>query len=85
MKKILAAICCVLCMHSFSQPPMEVSSSHHKFTGEKVLLKAIAVIVNPEANKKIPIRKVNICPLEPPFSAQSPFIDQTKVKFNYIF
>ena len=59
MKKLLALICCVLCLHSFSQSPIETEQTSKKLSGEKVLIKMITVIVNPHANKKLPVRTMN--------------------------
>ena len=63
MKKLLAAGCCVICFQSFSQvsPSSEIASD-----GKRVLIKAIAGIVNNEANRKLPPRRVHIPNLESP-------------------
>jgi hypothetical protein len=53
-------------MHSFSQSPLDVRISTQKIPGEKVLIKALAVIVNPEGNKKSPTRKINLSSTECP-------------------
>jgi hypothetical protein len=58
MKKLLSIGCCILYAHSFSKVPIESSSSTANDT--KVLIKAIAVIMNPEGNKKTPVRTINI-------------------------
>jgi len=67
MKELVSMICCVLCMRSISQPPIDAEANAQKASGEKVLIKALAVIVNPESNKKVPGKTVNIysseCPL----------------------
>jgi hypothetical protein len=65
MKKLLSAYCSVLCFQSISQPPIETGNSQ-KASGEKVLMKAIAVFVNPESNKKAPVKTVNIFSVESP-------------------
>ena len=57
MKKLLSIACCVLYAHSFSKAPTD---SAPKTTDAKVLIKAIAVIMNPEGNKKAPIKTVTI-------------------------
>jgi hypothetical protein len=65
MKKILAAGCSVLFLQSFSQ----VSSSHDEMaeqSGRKVLIKAIAVIVNTDANRKAPPKRVHLPNMERP-------------------
>jgi len=64
MKKLLSVFCSVLCIHSISQSPIEVSTGSPKTSGEKVLMKAIAVIVNPEANKKTPVKTATISSTE---------------------
>jgi hypothetical protein len=56
MKKLLAAGCCVIALQSFSQ----VSSSGSVADGKKVLVKAVAGIVNNEANRKLPPRRIHI-------------------------
>ncbi|HYJ38108.1 MAG TPA: hypothetical protein VEV87_05805 [Chitinophagaceae bacterium] len=58
MKKLLSIACCVLYAHSFSKVPMESTTS--RTSDAKVLIKAIAVMMNPEGNKKTPIKTVNI-------------------------
>lgn len=66
MKKLLSACCSVLCIHSISQPPTDIGSSFQKAAGEKVLMKAIAVFVNPESDKKAPAKTVPIFSVECP-------------------
>jgi len=66
MKKLLSAYCSVLCFQSISQPPIETGSNSQKASGEKVLMKAIAVFVNPESNKKAPVKTVTIFSVESP-------------------
>jgi len=65
MKKLVAAYCCVLFFQTFSKVAPGNDSSE-KTTGKKVLVKAIAVIVNTEANKKHPTRKIFIASSELP-------------------
>jgi hypothetical protein len=67
MKKLLSVFCCVLYMHSIAQTPLEVSIVSQKTSGEKVLIKALAAIVNREGNKKTPYRKINLCSSESPW------------------
>ena len=64
MKKLLSAYCSVLCFQSISQP-LDTTNSQ-KASGEKVLMKAITVFVNPESNKKAPVKTVNIFSVECP-------------------
>jgi hypothetical protein len=64
MKKLLSIFCSVLCIHSVMQTPVETGSNSSKTSGEKGLMKAIAVIVNPEANKKSPAKTVAISSTE---------------------
>ena len=40
--------------------------AEEKSSGNKVLIKAIAVIVNTEANKKLPPKRVCVAASEPP-------------------
>jgi hypothetical protein len=65
MKKLLSVVCCVLYAHSFSKAPSE--SGAPKASDEKVLIKAIAVMMNPEGNKKSPIQTVATFSSEPLF------------------
>ena len=59
MKKLLAAACCVLALQSFLQVKPGTDTSV-KADGRRVLIKAIALIVNTEANRKMPPRQVYI-------------------------
>jgi len=67
MKKLVAAYCCILFLQTFSKVSPVIDSSE-KTTGKKVLVKAIAIIVNTEANKKLPVRKIFIASSELPLS-----------------
>ena len=58
MKKLLSVVCCVLYAHSFSKVPIE--SSTPRASDEKTLIKALAVMMNPEGSKKVPVRTVTI-------------------------
>jgi len=58
MKKLLAAGCCVMALQSFSQ--VNLTSGSSTSDGKRVLLKAIAGIVNNEANRKLPQKLANI-------------------------
>jgi hypothetical protein len=58
MKKLLAVVCCVLYAHSFSKAPIDSGAS--KNADAKVLIKAIVGIMNPEGNKKAPVRTVSV-------------------------
>jgi hypothetical protein len=53
-------------MHSFTQAPVETGAGSTKATGEKVLVKAISIIVNPEGSKKAPAKTIQISPDEYP-------------------
>jgi hypothetical protein len=65
MKKLLAAGCTILALQSFSQiAPMNDPAD--LLNGRKVLIKAIAVIVNSENNRKIPPKRIHIPNLESP-------------------
>ena len=46
------------------QTPAEVGGNSSKTSGEKNLMKALAVIVNPEANKKAPVKTISITSTE---------------------
>lgn len=64
MKRILSIICCIVCINSFSQSPINAEAGTPKTSGERVLIKAIAAIVNPEGNKKTPVKTTCVYSLE---------------------
>jgi hypothetical protein len=66
MKKLLAAGCCILAFQSFSQvsPCNEAADMQN---GRKVLIKAIAVIVNAETARKAPPKRTHIPNIESPW------------------
>lgn len=66
MKKLLSGFCCILYLHSFSQAPLDAGPTSPKTAGQKVLVRAIAVIVNPEGNKKAPDKTIQVSPKECP-------------------
>jgi hypothetical protein len=65
MKRILAAGCFILALNSLSHVKTGVDISSPT-DGRKVLIRAIAVIVNSEANRKIPAAKLYIPKIESP-------------------
>jgi hypothetical protein len=66
MKKLVAASCCIFFLQNFSKVSIGNEQAEEKSAGGKVLIKAIAVIVNTEANKKLPPRRVFVAAAEPP-------------------
>jgi hypothetical protein len=66
MKKLVTIICCFLQLRSFAQSPAEASNSSEKGAGEKILIKAIAGFVNPNGNKKGPVKTVTLSAAECP-------------------
>jgi hypothetical protein len=64
MKKLLSVFCFVLCVHSIMQTPADAGTGSSKTSGEKGLMRALAVIVNPEANKKSPAKTIAGTPTE---------------------
>jgi hypothetical protein len=66
MKKLVAAGCCIFFLQSFSKVSADSDGAEEKSAGNKVLIKAIAVIVNTEANKKLPPKRVFVAASEPP-------------------
>jgi hypothetical protein len=67
MKKLLSILCCVLYLQSLSQPAaLDLRTT--KAAGKKGLIKALAIIVNREGNKKSPVKKVNVTPSELPWA-----------------
>ncbi|HEY6503837.1 MAG TPA: hypothetical protein VIZ28_07685 [Chitinophagaceae bacterium] len=67
MKQLLAVFCCFLYMHSISHAPFDVFINAQKTSGEKVLIKALAVFVNREGNKKAPVKKISLPSSESPW------------------
>ena len=65
MKKLLAIGCCIIAFQSFSQIK-PVSGGTTPADGKRVLIKAIAVIVNTEAARKMPPRRIYIPNSESP-------------------
>lgn len=66
MKKLVAAGCCIFFLQSFSKVSADNYGADEKSAGNKVLIKAIAVIINTEANKKLPPKRVFVAASEPP-------------------
>jgi hypothetical protein len=60
MKETLSLFCCILYMHSISVASPDIKITPQKVSGEKVLVKALAAIVNREGKKKMPYRRVNL-------------------------
>jgi hypothetical protein len=60
MKQLLSLFCCMLYMHSITQVPFDIKITSTKTSGEKVLVKALAIFVNREGNKKGPVKKINV-------------------------
>ena len=57
MKKLLAAGSCILAFQSLSHVAVSQSDEDNP-TGKRTLIKAIAVIVNSEAARKVPEKKI---------------------------
>lgn len=66
MKKLVAAGCCIFFLQNFSKVSIGNELAEEKSAGNKVLIKAIAVIVNTEANKKLPPKRIFVAASEPP-------------------
>jgi len=66
MKKLLSISCCVFYMHSIGSVS-ELRMTSAKASGEKVLVKAVAAIVNRDEKKKTPFRRTNLCSSELPW------------------
>jgi hypothetical protein len=67
MKKLVAVFCSVLYMHSMGQSQVDVRITATKTSGEKVLVKALAAIVNREGKKRTPLKRMYISPSEYPW------------------
>jgi hypothetical protein len=65
MKKLVAAGCCIFLLHNFSKASSLANDL--KSNGHRTLIKAIAVIVNTESNKKLPAKKTFVASSEPPW------------------
>jgi hypothetical protein len=66
MKRLVAAWCCIIFLQSFAKVSTGDDTADQKASGRKVLVKAILAIVNTEANKKLPPRRICIASSEPP-------------------
>lgn len=66
MKKLVAAGCCIMFLQTFSKVSTGNDLAEEKATGQKVLVKAVAVIMNTGAYKKLPPRHIFIASSEPP-------------------
>jgi len=60
MKKLFAAFCCILFLRSFCRTSVNQVADPEKIAGQKVLVKAIAVFVNAEGNKKAPAKTIHV-------------------------
>ena len=67
MKKLLSIFCCVFYLHSIANTA-EIRVVSAKVSGERVLVKALAAIVNREEKKKTQTRRVNLCFSELPWA-----------------
>jgi hypothetical protein len=66
MKKLVAAGCCFLFLQNVSKVSTGNELAEQKASGQKVLIKAIAFMVNTEASKKLPAKRIFISAAEPP-------------------
>jgi hypothetical protein len=60
MKKLFAGFSCFLFLRSFSQSSVNQIANPEKAAGQKVLIKAIAGMVNAENNKKAPAKTTHV-------------------------
>ena len=60
MKKLLSFFCCLLYMHSISVASPDIRITPQKVAGEKVIVKALAAIVNREGKKRVPHKRINV-------------------------
>ena len=67
MKKLLAAGCCVFALQSVSQVNHGMEAIDQQ-KGKRILIKAIAVMVNSEANRKAPPKRIHVPNLESPYA-----------------
>jgi hypothetical protein len=67
MKKLVAAGCCVFFLQTFCKVSVACEAAEEdRSAGRKVLIKALAVIVNTEANRKLPAKRIFTACSEPP-------------------
>lgn len=66
MKKLLSIVCCIMYTHCVASAS-EVIMTSASVSAEKVLVKAVAAIVNRDGKKKISFRRANLCSSESPW------------------
>jgi hypothetical protein len=67
MKKLVAAGCCIFFLQTFCKVSVACETAEEdRSAGRKVLIKALAVIVNTEANRKLPAKRIFTACSEPP-------------------
>lgn len=65
MKKLIAFACCVLAFQNVSQVAVG-NDALECLSGRRLLVKAIAVIVNAEAARKVPPKRIHLPNVESP-------------------
>jgi hypothetical protein len=60
MKKLFAVFSCILFLRSFPQASVNQVANPEKAAGQKVLIRAMAIIVNAEGNKKAPAKTTHV-------------------------
>lgn len=65
MKKLIASACCIIAFQNSSQVALGGDALEH-LSGRRLLVKAIAVIVNSEAARKVPPKRIHLPNLESP-------------------
>jgi hypothetical protein len=66
MKKLVASGCCVFFLQSFPHFVFPNDPADFKASGKRTLIKAIAAIVNTEAGRKLPQKRIHLPNLESP-------------------
>lgn len=66
MKKLVASGCCIFFLQSFPQFAAASDPADFKACGKRTLIKAIAAIVNTEAGRKLPQKRIHLPNLERP-------------------
>lgn len=67
MKKLVAAGCCIFFLQTFCKVSTQCEPAEdERAAGKKVLIKALALIVNTEAGKKLPAKRIFTACAEPP-------------------
>lgn len=65
MKKLIASACCIIAFQNSSQVALGGDALEH-LSGRRMLVKAITVIINSEAARKVPYKRIHLPNIERP-------------------